>query len=326
MSSGGFQTAVNTVPAIGVEGDFCDTNPRYAVDAGPRGLVAGSEGVTVGRFAWVAYPSDADGAPAIVHNYGSGVPAGIVHREQTGLITTFLANAGMLIPGGFAMTLMSGGGFFVKNAGTTQAVPGQKAYAKNGDGTVRFAATGSPATASVTGAIAANAATSVTGSITDDILTVTAVASGTLVAGATLSGTGGGGVASGTKIVSQLTPLLAGETTGGVGRYAVSIPEQTVTSTTITATYGVLTVSAVTSGTLAVGDVLSGTGGGGVTANTAITQLGTGSGGVGTYYVDPTQTVTSTTITAQTDTETAFYARSSGASGELVKISNQLTP
>lgn len=56
-----------------------------------------------------------------------------------------------------------------------------------------------------------------------------------------------------------------------------------------------LTVTGVTSGVLAVGDVISGTG---VTANTIIVALGTGTGGVGTYTVDTSQTVLSTMITA----------------------------
>jgi len=56
-----------------------------------------------------------------------------------------------------------------------------------------------------------------------------------------------------------------------------------------------LTVSAVTSGALAVGDTLAGTG---VTPGTKITALGTGSGGTGTYTVSPSQTVASTAITA----------------------------
>jgi len=54
-----------------------------------------------------------------------------------------------------------------------------------------------------------------------------------------------------------------------------------------------LTVSAVSSGALSVGQVLSGTG---VTAGTRITALGTGTGGVGTYTVDTSQTVASGTI------------------------------
>jgi hypothetical protein len=55
-----------------------------------------------------------------------------------------------------------------------------------------------------------------------------------------------------------------------------------------------MTVTAVASGTIAVGQVITGTG---VTAGTTITALGTGTGGVGTYTVSVSQTVTSTAIT-----------------------------
>jgi hypothetical protein len=317
--AGGFQTQVGTVPAPAVEGDFCDKNPRYTVDAGPGGLVAGASGVTVGRFAWLSYAGiDPDNAPTIANNFGSGIPDGFIAREQQGLNTTYLSNAGMTIPTGFGVTLFSGGGFWVKNAGTGQATRGMKAYAREGDGAVLFAATATPATASVTGSIGAVATTSVTGSISGNVLTVSAVASGTLYPGATLSGTGGGGVTSGTKIVSQLSG-----TAGGVGTYALNIPSQTVTSTTITAAAGVLNVTAVGSGTLSVGDVLTGTGGGGVTSGTTITALGTGTGLTGTYIVDPSQTVSSTTITANTTVETRFTAVSSGLTGELIKISDR---
>ena len=56
-----------------------------------------------------------------------------------------------------------------------------------------------------------------------------------------------------------------------------------------------LTVTAVTSGSFAVGDPVTGTG---VTANTYITALGTGTGGVGTYTVNTSQTVSSTTLSS----------------------------
>jgi hypothetical protein len=56
-----------------------------------------------------------------------------------------------------------------------------------------------------------------------------------------------------------------------------------------------MTVSAVTSGTIYVGCLITGSG---VLANTTITALGTGSGGVGTYTVSQSQTVVSTTITS----------------------------
>lgn len=54
-----------------------------------------------------------------------------------------------------------------------------------------------------------------------------------------------------------------------------------------------MTVTAVTSGTLAVGQPITGTG---VTAGTVITALGTGTGGTGTYTVSVSQTAASTTI------------------------------
>jgi hypothetical protein len=56
----------------------------------------------------------------------------------------------------------------------------------------------------------------------------------------------------------------------------------------------VLTVSAVTSGTIYEGMVISG---GSITAGTRITAFGTGTGGTGTYTVDTSQERSSTTIT-----------------------------
>lgn len=55
-----------------------------------------------------------------------------------------------------------------------------------------------------------------------------------------------------------------------------------------------MTVTAVASGTIDLAMQLSGTG---VTAGTRITAYGTGTGGVGTYTVSPSQTVASTSIT-----------------------------
>jgi hypothetical protein len=56
-----------------------------------------------------------------------------------------------------------------------------------------------------------------------------------------------------------------------------------------------LTVSAVTSGTIALGQFITGTG---ISAGTQITALGTGTGGAGTYTVNNSQTTSSTTVTA----------------------------
>ena len=56
-----------------------------------------------------------------------------------------------------------------------------------------------------------------------------------------------------------------------------------------------MTVTAVTSGTIKVGSGVTGLG---VTVPTYITALGTGTGGTGTYIVDASQTVASTTLTS----------------------------
>ena len=71
-----------------------------------------------------------------------------------------------------------------------------------------------------------------------------------------------------------------------------------------------LTVSAVGSGTLAVGTRISGTG---ITAGTYITTLGTGTGGTGTYTVSASQTVSSGTITGQPAVGATFTATGVGA-------------
>ena len=159
-----------------------------------------------------------------------------------------------------------------------------------------------PTVATVTGAIAPGTA-SVTGSIFADLLVVTAVASGTLVPGAIIAGTG---ITAGTQITAQLSG-----TTGGIGTYALTVA-QTTPSTTIAATYGTLTVSAVASGTLSIGQALTGTG---VTAGTQITGLGTGTGLTGTYIVSPTQTVASETLTA---TPVGVVASFDSVSGSII--------
>jgi len=135
-----------------------------------------------------------------------------------------------------------------------------------------------------------------TGSISTTTLTVTSMLSGTIAVGQALFGNN----------ITQNTVITAlGTGTGGVGTYTVS-NSQTTASTSINTTSApaivtgaisgtTLTVSAVTSGALQIGQTIEGTG---VTNGTIITAFGTGSGGVGTYTVSASQTVTSTTIYA----------------------------
>ena len=306
-----FQQQVYVAQAPAVAGDFASANPRFFYSAGPGGLVAGPSGVAIGAFAWLSAASlDADGAPAIVNSYGAGAVAGFIHREQQGLITTYLADSGMTIPAGFGVAICTAGDLWVKNSGATEATPGQFAYANYANGAATFAAAGSPtAGGSGTSSSIAAGTGSFTGSITGDVLTITAVGSGVAVIGGLLSGTG---VVAGTAIVNQLTG-----TAGGIGTYTVNIGEQTVASTTISETYGTLTVGGTVAGTFAVGQLITT----GASAGTYITALGTGSGGAGTYIVNNTQTVGSTTIATGANIQTGWYALTSGLPGELVKIS-----
>lgn len=312
----GFPQSVAYQQAPAVEGDFSSANPRFSVLSGAQAFVAGSN-CYVGRFAWADPVSN-----QIVNCNGSGPVTGFIARLQQGIITTYLAETSMQVAAGYEVTPMSGGDFWVRNSGTLITTVGMKAYANYATGLVAFAATGSPPQgASVTGSIAAGAASttgsiaiitpSTPGAIPYGVLTVTVVGSGTVVPGVAVTGTG---VQANTIVTAQLTGAA-----GGVGTYQVSIP-QTVTSTTISQAYGILTVSAVGSGTLAIGDVLSGTN---VVAGTSLVSLGTGVGGTGTYNVSNNTVVSSTTITATGYVETKWVAMDAGRQpNELVRISD----
>jgi hypothetical protein len=330
---GGFQTQVYNQPAQAVAGDFASANPYFTFDAGPGGLVAGAAGVTVGRFAWVTAPLDPNSACQIANNFGQGQPAGFVHRSLQGLNTVFLSDASMLIPQGLMVTLMTGGDFWVINSGTVAAVaPGanqpipMKAYASLSNGAIAFNVTGTPPTGS--SSTTSTIATQTTGAMANSAINgnvlsvpVGTVTTNPIVPGAILTGTG---VATGTMVLSQVTPLLTGEVLGGGGRYLVTPGEQTVAATSITGTYGLLTAGT-TTGAIALGAVVAGgttSAGTVVTANASNGAGLTGTGGAGTYAVSPSQTVASATLTTATWIETKWFAMSGGLTGELVKISD----
>jgi hypothetical protein len=135
-----------------------------------------------------------------------------------------------------------------------------------------------------------------TGSISTTTLTVDSVLSGTIAVGQAIFGQG----------IAQNTVITAlGTGTGGAGTYTVS-NSQTVATTQINSvdapavvtgdiTGTTLDVTAVSSGTLQIGQTLEGAN---VTDGTIITAFGTGTGGTGTYTVSPSQTAASATIYA----------------------------
>lgn len=124
---------------------------------------------------------------------------------------------------------------------------------------------------------------SLTATVSNLTVNVTAL-TGTLATGQMLSATG---------LAPGLQVIALGTSTGGTGTAFATYQDAVVMTASIATT--TLTVSAVASGTLAVGQTIDGTG---VTAGTYITALGTGTGGAGTYTINNSQTVSSTTLYA----------------------------
>jgi hypothetical protein len=313
--SGGWQVAVAVQPAAFIPGSRVSQNPIFNFDAGPGGLVSGSS-LFVGRFAWVTPPLDPNGGPTIANSFGNGPPNGFLMLNQQALNTTFLSNAGMQVQPGAQTALQIAGDFAIQNDGTTEAEYGQVAYAFVATGKATFAPAGTVfGGASGTASSIAAATFSVTGSISGNVMTVTNVGSGTVVAGASVSGT-----AIPTAPAPQVVAQLTG-TAGGIGTYSLNVGEITTVSETISGTYGILTIGGTVTGTFSVGDVLTFLSGG--VAGTTITQNLTGTGGSGgTMAVNNNTVVSSTTITASLAVATKFIARSTGLPGEAVKISS----
>ena len=140
-----------------------------------------------------------------------------------------------------------------------------------------------------------------TGTISTTTLTVSAITAGQLAVGSVVS-------FSGAVPNTIITALGTGK--GGVGTYTISQSQTVGTATAMTAPNALtaaasvtatvsgttMTVSAVASGVLNIGQVIMGTG---IPANTVITAYGSGVGGTGTYTINQSLTIASgITVTA----------------------------
>lgn len=143
-----FQKTLNRDLPVGVEGDFASTNPYHTVLAGEGALKAGADGVVIGAFAW------ADPSTGLVSNkqVQNGI-LGFVRRDNTALISQYLAESSLLIPAGFIITLYDKGDFWARFEGG--ATVGQKVFASTKDGSV-VAADTAPADAVDTGFVVAS--------------------------------------------------------------------------------------------------------------------------------------------------------------------------
>jgi hypothetical protein len=202
------------------------------------------------------------------------------------------------LSGGTSMLAVCGAYVYVFNSlltptmiGQMNTTTGRVTISDNGinayivDGTYRYTWRISTVTAAV-----------FTGAVSGTTLTVSAINSGTLAVGQNLFAVG----------ALQETVITAlGTGTGGLGTYTLGLAQTIASSQMYTSSPGAvitaaisgttLTVASVASGTLFVGQTIQGAG---ITVQTIITALGTGTGGAGTYTVNNSQTIASITMYA----------------------------
>lgn len=286
-----FQSSVNIYNAAGMVGDLAFSNPMRVT---PYNLNSSGVAQNVGYVFTLtngANPDPSLNSPlaGTAQVGGTGLFAGILinSKEYASFGTTGAPlGATLALPDNSIGSLLTMGSIWAY-------LP---AGASVGDVVTYDPATGALNSMKPTAFFTASVATSAG----VDTMTVTAMtAGGFLGVGSFITGTG---VPAGTSIKSLGTGL------GNTGTYilsssgitassaAMSAPNLPVPAFSVTGAIAgtTLTVSAVGSGQLRIGDQIFGTG---VVANTVITALGSGVGGIGTYTVNNSQTVSSTTIT-----------------------------
>jgi trimeric autotransporter adhesin len=145
---------------------------------------------------------------------------------------------------------------------------------------------------------------------TFSITTPYATGTPTLVAGMALSGSS---VLAGTYVVSN----ISGTGTSSSSSWYVSLSYSSpISYETMTATPIIMTVSAVASGTILPGMTITGTG---LSANSGIVANFSGTGGTGTYYVAPSQTVSTPTSISGT---IQGYVQFIGTNGIAIPVGN----
>lgn len=158
----GFQTSVRADIAPGIKGGWASANPHVSLlqpnngdpaNANYASWKAGPAGVTIGQFAF------ADVVTGLVHSANPGTGAifsatqagrirpGFVQRDQTSLITGYLAGEGELVPAGVGITLLAAGDVWAKFA--AGAAVGAFVFASYADGSAIAGATSTEPTASV---------------------------------------------------------------------------------------------------------------------------------------------------------------------------------
>jgi hypothetical protein len=308
-----FQSAVNIYNPAGYPGELAFTGP---VRAAPYNLVSTPNPNRVGRVFTITSPANPNPVYGVPSGNTLGAPiAGTARAGGTGVFAGILVNpkeyalygtsalaplaASLDLPDQTIGSLLTMGYIWAD-------LPGP---ANIGDLVTYNTSTGElnsiAPTTLFTASIAATA--------TNDVMTVSAVSAGHLSIGQVIVGAG---IPTGTYIAALGTGkgytgtyLLNTDNTLTVSSQAMSAVNTPAASFSVTGSIApgatpasdpsVLTVSAVGSGQLRIGDQLTGTG---IPDNTTIISYGTGVGGTGTYNVNTVNlTVSSTTITGPTN-------------------------
>lgn len=284
-----FQSVVNFERALGVQGEILFAGPNRTRAALLHSASAAYN--IVGAIACTLTTAASDGdpnTPEVAQAGGTGIFLGLLANPKVYPANGSSGNPlapSLVLPNDLNVELLEMG--FMLVALDNLPNPGDLVTYDTTTGLLSSI----PPSVKFTGSIATTAVANTTPGV--DTLTVTAITQGTIQVGALLTGpnmqpayvtalgTGKGGT--GTYI---LTPL--GQTASSGAITGTSLPNPAFSATaTIAAT--TMTVSAVASGILAVGDPVVGTG---ILPGTVITAYGSGVGGTGTYTVSLTQTVT----------------------------------
>ena len=150
------------------------------------------------------------------------------------------------------------------------------------------------------------------GTVSYSVLSPFGTAGSGIAAGQVLTGSG---ITAGTYIVSN----ISGSGTSSSSSWTINTNYSSpIASGNITATPVILTVSSISSGTITIGNSISGTG---ISPGTAIVGQATGiSGNTGTYYVNTIQTVSATT--SITEVTGSGYVKFSGTYGVVIPVGN----
>jgi hypothetical protein len=328
-SNSGFQTFINRELPPGVAGDWAGANIRATVPVGPWALVAPPSGTTVGVFGW------ANPATGICSTYYQpSCFAGFIHREQQAQAlqtsgASIAANSEtMQILSGYPVIALAQGDFWGLFQGGCSV--GNSVYVNPTTGALIAGAsgaavtlTGGSGTISSSGLLTLTVATSPESMAVGQVVSMAGVPPGTYIT--SLAGVGAiGTTAQLANLDGNAIPTVASATAFTVyGQQLVSwlCMDNVSAAASFTATlaaesgfgpFGLLTVSAVGSGTLVPGQWIqsSGTVPVPLTSNIQIvSQVSGTTGSTGTYLV-------SNTIAVGTGQTFTTY------NGQLAKISS----